>query len=129
MKARDGFTFVEVMVAIVLIGTVVLSLSAATTGMIHASTESGRNTVLMSLVQERLGQVAADPDYDRLATTYQGVETGELQGVRYRRTTLVEHVRDEQEDKRMIDYKRVTVTVEEVSGGREMTRSITVGAP
>ena len=129
MKARQGFTFVEVMVAIVLIGTVVLSLSGATSGMIHSSTESGRNTVLMSLVQERLGQVAADPDYDRLSTAYQGVETGQLQGIRYRRTTLVQHVRDEQEDRRVIDYKRVTVTAEETSGGREITRSITVGAP
>lgn len=129
MKARQGFTLVEVIISLVLLGTVVLSLSAATAGMIRASTESGRNTVSMSLVQERLGQIAADPDYDSLETNYQNVETGTLQGVQYRRTTLIQRVRQDQAGGRAIDYKRVTVTVEETGSDRELTRSITVGAP
>ena len=73
MKSRDGFTLVEVIVSLLLLGTVVLSLSAATAGMIRSSTESARNTVSMSLVQERLGQIAADPEYDSLEENYRGV--------------------------------------------------------
>lgn len=129
MKTRDGFTLVEVIVSLLLLGTVVLSLSAATAGMIRSSTESARNTVSMSLVQERLGQIAADPDYDSLEENYRGVETGELQGVAYSRTTLVEHVRENQQGGRAVDVKRITVTVQETGSGRSITRSISVGAP
>lgn len=129
MKSRDGFTLVEVIVSLLLLGTVVLSLSAATAGMIRSSTESARNTVSMSLVQERLGQIAADPEYDALQENYQEVETGELQGVGYRRTTLVQRVRQNQQGGRAIDVTRVTVTVEETGTGRSLTRSISIGAP
>ncbi len=127
MKAREGFTLVEAIVSLLLLGSVVLGLSAATARMIAASTESARNTIALSLVQERLGQIAADPDYDDLESVYAGVEDGELQGVEYRRTTLISHVRQAQTGGRFIDMKRVVVTVEE--NGREITRMITVGAP
>ncbi len=129
MKSRDGFTLVEVIVSLLLLGTVVLSLSAATAGMIRSSTESARNTVSMSLVQEQLGRIAADPEYDALQENYQGVENGELQGVGYRRTTLVQRVRQNQQGGRAIDVTRVTVTVEETGSGRALTRSISIGAP
>jgi len=129
MKARPGFTLVEVVVALLLLATIVLGLSAATTKMIHASTESARSTVALSLVQERLGQIAADPAYDDLEERYAGVETGELRGVEYRRTTVILHhrVKPNPSSTRVVDWKRVMVTVEE--GGREVTRIITVGAP
>ncbi len=129
MRQREGFTLVEVIVSLLLLGTVVLSLSAATARMIRAATESSRSTVAMSLVQERLGQVAADPAYDALESTYEGVEEEELQGVAYRRTTVITHVREAQAGGRMIDMKRVAVSVEEAASGREVTRTITVAAP
>ncbi len=129
MRAQRGFTLVEVIVALVLLGTVVLALSGGTARMIHAATESGRDTILMSLVQERLGQIAADPAYAELEDQYQGTESGEMQGVEYRRTTLISHVRQNQSGGRVIDYKRVAVTVMETNSGREVTRAISVGAP
>lgn len=129
MRSRNGFTLVEVVVAMVLLGTVVLTMSAATTRMIRSATDSSRSTIALALVQDRLATIAADPGYAQLENRYEGTESGTASGVSYRRTTLITHNVQSQTGGRTIDFKRIAVTVEETNSNHEVTRSITVGAP
>lgn len=129
MRSRNGFTLVEVIVAMVLLGTVVLTMSAATTRMIRSATDSSRSTIALALVQDRLATIAADPAYALLEDRYEGTEDGTASGISYRRTTLITHTVTTEDDGRSIDFKRIAVTVEETNSHHEVTRTITIGAP
>ena len=129
MQARDGFSLVEVVVAMVLLAVVVLGLTAATAQMIAAGTSSGRQTVTMSLIQEQLGRIAADPGYPTLESRYDGTETLDRAGVTFTRATRISRTYEAAENGRFVDYKRVSVTVSGAGAEQEITRTITVGAP
>jgi prepilin-type N-terminal cleavage/methylation domain-containing protein len=129
MRARGGFSLIEVIVAMTLLAAVVLSLSAATARMIAAGTRSSRQTVTLSLVQEQLGRIAADPGYAALEGRYGGAETIVLAGATFTRSTAITRTYEPAESGRFVDYKRVSVTVAGAGAEREVTRTITVGAP
>lgn len=129
MRARGGFTLIEVVVAMTLFAVVALTLTAATARMIAAGTRSSRQTVTLSLVQEQLGLVAADPGYAVLEDRYGGAETIVLAGVTYTRSTTITHTYQAAESGRFVDYKRVSVSVAGPAAEQAVTRTIAVGAP
>ena len=124
---RDGFTLIEVMMAIVILLGVVLGMANVTGRMMHTITTSDRAAAALELAADRLEQVRLDPNYDGLEATYKGTESNfpTLPGIT--RTTAITHTGGL--GKSGPDYKRVTVTVDGPGLLAPISRTVTVGAP
>lgn len=126
---EDGFSLIEVVVALTVLAFVVLGFSAATTTLVRAADPSGGRLTAVELVQSRIREVAMDPDYDRLKSRYEGVETNIPGYPGYRRTTSITRVRDQEPNGQPVDYQRVVVTVEGPGLRSPLRRTITIAAP
>jgi prepilin-type N-terminal cleavage/methylation domain-containing protein len=105
-RPRRGFTLVELIVAVALMGGVLLSFAAFAQRMGHANGVSGQRTAMSDLVVERLEKVKSLGDYatlDTTAVTESNLGTGYAGYVRqtYVRRTLTTSA----------DHKTVTVVV------------------
>lgn len=93
MKGIDngGFTLIEVLVAMVLLGFAVMGVQAVITDqLIH---DVGREDALSSarhLVDDRLQTIQADPRYSEINTRFAGTESSIPYFSGYRRQTLVD---------------------------------------
>lgn len=126
MRGRDGFSLVEVVVALTLLGVVLLGMSASTTGLNRAAAMASRSTAALGLVQERLAQVRMDPAYDLLEARYEETETSIEGFAGFARQTDIVAVLQEI-DGRTLDYKRVTVSVEAPGMDAPLSRTVTIG--
>ena len=82
---RNGFTLVEVIVAIVLIGVGLMGLAALSTTVTRANVQSSSLTTATALAQERVERLRTD-DYDAIAS---GNDARVVDGVTYTRTWTV----------------------------------------
>ncbi len=82
---RRGFTLVEMMVAILLLGVGMMALAALTTTVTRANVQSSSRTVASSLAQERMERFRTEP----YATIAAGNDARMVDGVAYSRTWTV----------------------------------------
>ena len=127
--SRLGFTLVELMVAVLLLGTVILGVGAATSRMSRVAVLSAQETAALDLAEERIAEVMADPAYDSLEVRYQEVESGLPGAPGLYRSTQVARVRQTMQTGRVLDFKRVTVRVEGPGLLSPVSRSTTRAAP
>lgn len=127
---RSGFTLVEVIVALVILGAGVLAISASAGSLATATTTASQDAVALQAVNDRLSIVLMDPGYEALDSLYSGTETG-VQGLSASstRTTSIDRVRDQTPDGDWIDYTRVAVSVDGPRLGNPVTREGVVAAP
>ena len=125
--SRQGFTLIEVLIAIVILTGVILGMAHVTGRMLHTIATSDRTSAALELVSDRLEQVSLDPDYEGLAAEYKGTETGFPTLPGFKRTTSV--VRTGGSGKSGPDYTRITVTVDGPGLLAPLSRTVTVGAP
>lgn len=123
-RARDGFTLIEIVMAMSILLIVMLTLVTMTGRTIHLSTTAEREQAAIQLVSDRTDQIRTDPNYAGLDSTYAGSETSfaTLQG--FTRTTTVTRVTSSGND-----YKKVTVRVTGPGLAQAVSRTITVAAP
>ena len=126
---ETGFSLIEVVVALAILGLAVLGFAASTGGLARAADESGQRLAAVELLQSRLRLVAMDPDYGRLETRYEGVDSLIAGFPGYRRTTTITRVVESKPGGRVLDYQRVMVRVEGPGLLRPLTRTITIAAP
>jgi prepilin-type N-terminal cleavage/methylation domain-containing protein len=111
MRTNSGFTLVEVIVALTLLGVVLLGMTSATTGLARSAATASRSTAALGLIQERIAMVQADPAYAQLEARYGGSEAA-LDGFPgFTRETSFQVVLDSLPNGRVRDFKRVTVEV------------------
>jgi len=124
---RQGFTLIEVLIAVVILTGVILGMASVTGRMLHTISTSDRAAAALELVSDRLEAVRLDPDYEGLDAKYKGTESSfpTLPGLT-RSTTIV---RTGGPSKSGPDYKRVTVTVSGPGLLAPISRTITVGSP
>lgn len=124
MQPRNGFTLIEVMIALTILSIVLLGLASMTTRTVHVVTTSDREEAAIQLAHDRIEFVRSDPRYLQLDSLYGGLETNfpTLPGVQ--RNTLVNRVTTSNND-----YSRVTVTVTGPGLSNPVSRSITVARP
>ncbi len=72
---RDGFTLLEVVIGLIIMGVVVLSLGRFAGEFLHAVGTSTTRTVAAAVATERLQTVKADPTYP-LPASWAGTTTG-----------------------------------------------------
>jgi prepilin-type N-terminal cleavage/methylation domain-containing protein len=126
MKKRNGFTLIEVMIALVLLTVAVLGIASATGRFLHVVTDGRVRSAALQLAEDRIQTVMMDPDYGGLDTLYAGVEADfpGLDG--YSRQTVVDHIGGSGQT---TNHKRIVVSV--LAPGLEdpVVRSATVAAP
>ncbi len=128
MRARDGFTMIELLVALVVLGVAVVGLSTATGGYTRLVTTIDRKTVAVQVAKDRLDEIRTDPDYSGLVNRYAetGTELDDPPGFS-RTTVLRRQVEDTQTG--TIDYTRITVTVNGPGLTEPVARTISIGRP
>lgn len=125
---RDGFTILEVLLALVLLSFVVLGFQAATGEIIRYAGQSDQQSVAVQLVEGRLDRIRLDPDYEQIRDRYHGVEEGvDASGSLTRKTKIVRTTAEKSTGR--LDYLTITVTVEGPSLRAPVARTIVIGAP
>jgi type II secretion system protein I len=126
MRKERGFTLIEVMIALAIMSAVLLAMAAATASFIHIVSVEDRKTSALQLVDSRIETIQMDPNYAGLDTAYVGTESSFPTMPGYTRTTKLLHVGGSGQ---VVNYKKVTVTVDGPGLAQPVSRTITVGVP
>ncbi|MFN2433178.1 MAG: prepilin-type N-terminal cleavage/methylation domain-containing protein [Gemmatimonadota bacterium] len=114
LRPSRGFTLVEIMVAILLVGVGLMGLAAISTTVSRANAQSGTLTAATGLAQERVERFRTDA----FASIANGSDTRDLDGVRYTRTWTVTN------DVPAVGLKTIVVTVSWTSRGQTRSTSL-----
>ena len=125
---RNGFTLIETLVALVLMGVVVLGIQGTTARMITATTRSNAEVLAMQLAEDRIDLIRMDPQFDSIASRYGGKEIDIASWPGYTRQTLAA-VRRDSTANGITQWIKVTVTVIGPGLHLPFTRTVTIGAP
>lgn len=124
MKPRAGFTLIEVILAMAILLTVIVSLMTMTARTVHVTALSDREQVGIQMATDRTDQIRTDPNYAALDTAYAKTETSVASYPGFTRVTVVTRTTTSGQD-----YKKFTVTVTGTGILTAITRTITVAAP
>jgi prepilin-type N-terminal cleavage/methylation domain-containing protein len=128
-RSRDGFSLIEMIIAILILTGAVLGIASSTGGLVASASESELEFSALQSVEDRLALIRLDPRYGLLDSIFSGTETA-LPGLHgLTRTTRVTRSRVEQDEGSVLDYTTVVVTV---SGDRlreSVSRKLVLGAP
>lgn len=124
----NGFTLVEVVVALMLISGVALTMGASVAKLSSTAARDGQVTRAVELARERVVRVSGDPAYAQLEARYNGTEApATLNG--FTRTTQVQRVLENGTGGLMLDYKVVDVQVTGPGVEGAVSRRVIVAAP
>lgn len=126
--SRDGFTIVEVLLALLLLSFMVMGFQAATGEIIHYAAQSDRQAVAVQLVEDRLDLIELDPEYEALVGRYAESASALADYPALTRSTDLVRTTAVLESG-ILDYITVTVTVESASLREPVARTIVLGAP
>jgi Tfp pilus assembly protein PilV len=126
---RDGFTLVEICIAIVILTVAILGIAASTARMLSPTGDAELEFIALQSVEDRLAEISLDPRYGVLDSLYDATETGMpgLTGVS--RVTTVTRTQTALGGGEVLDFTTVLVTA---SGGRlpaTVSRTLIMGAP
>ena len=126
---RQGFTIVEMIVAILILTTAILGMGASAGYMMQAASGAGVKAEALQAVEGRISQIVMDPRYTVLDSLYAGTENNlpGLQG--HDGVTQINHTYQPGQPGRYIDYKEVIVTVSGPGLTQGISRTMIVGSP
>lgn len=128
MTRRDGFSLVEVMVSLALLGVVFMALSGTAARYAHNVTASGARAAALQMANDRIEEVQMHPRYGELNAVFSGSEL-DVNGVRDAlRRTAVRRMADTISTG-VVDRTVVTVEVEYPGLLGSVSRTTIVGAP
>jgi prepilin-type N-terminal cleavage/methylation domain-containing protein len=125
-RADAGFTLIEAMLAMVILGIVLVSFSATVTQRLTGNLrQQDLKAAAVQLATDRLRTIQLDPVYDKLVTRYVATETGITGYPGYTRQTVMSRVVASSND-----YTLVTVKVTRSAGlTTPIYRSVAIAAP
>ena len=126
--SRDGFTVVEVLLALLLLSFMVMGFQAATGEIIHYAAQSDRKAVAVQLVESQLDMIRLDTDYTGLDGRYTESGTTFADYAGLTRSTVIDRTYAEQ-DTGVLDYLTITVTVDGGGLRDPVSRTVVVAAP
>lgn len=126
MRSKNGFTLVEVVMAMAIMSTVMIGMASMTASLLHVISVGDRKASALQLIDSRIDQVQMDPNYGGLDSTYAGTESDFVEFPGLTRTTVIVHVGGGGSP---VDHKKITVTVQGTGLPQPLSRSVTVGAP
>jgi prepilin-type N-terminal cleavage/methylation domain-containing protein len=128
-RDRDGFTLVEVVVALVILSTAVLGLAATSSGLATTANTAQLRALALEAVEDRVAEVRLDPRYSALDSLYDGTEA-DILGTAipgYDRTTTITRV--SVTTPTPLDYTRIVVEVTGPLLTETIQRHIVIAAP
>lgn len=123
---RRGFTLIEVMLAVVLLGITLVSIARYNGQFLHTVSTSTVRIVAAEVARERISLVDMDPSYTTLAATWSGTQTGFPGYPNMVRTTTVSRITGNAPPR---DYTLVTVQVTEPTMGPAVDVTTVVAQP
>jgi prepilin-type N-terminal cleavage/methylation domain-containing protein len=123
---RRGFTLIEVMLAVVILTTVLISVARYTGQFLHTVSTSTVRTVAAEVARERISLVDMDPSYTTLAAVWAGTQTGFPGYPQMSRVTTVSRVTGNAPPR---DYTVVTVRVTEPTMSQAIDVTTVVAQP
>ncbi|HWV58730.1 MAG TPA: prepilin-type N-terminal cleavage/methylation domain-containing protein [Longimicrobiales bacterium] len=129
VAVRDGFTLIEVVVAVLLVGIALLGMGAAVPTLIRTAGDSEISFLTLNAVEDRLQLILLDPRYAQLDSLYDDVveDVPYLPG--FERTTSIERTVTATENGRILDVTRITVTVDSEIHPLVVSRTVARAAP
>jgi prepilin-type N-terminal cleavage/methylation domain-containing protein len=119
---REGFTLIEVMIALVILTGALLSMGEFMTKFAHSTTTSTAASLASDLAVARIETIKGSGDYAALEDDYEGTTTSpDHPG--YSIATVVERVKN-----KVDDYTAVTVTVTAPALERAVKKSTVISA-
>lgn len=109
MSDQNGFTLIEVVIALLILSVVMLGLAGTTGALLVRTARNDAETEAVELVDDRIETIQTDPDYANLAANYQGTETSLPGHPEKKRTTIIVPMTVPGAGR--IDAKKVTVRV------------------
>ncbi|HEU4989403.1 MAG: prepilin-type N-terminal cleavage/methylation domain-containing protein [Gemmatimonadota bacterium] len=110
-RRRGGFTLVEVVVAMLILGSALLGMALFISGMAHSASESRLLGIANELATDRIEAVKTSDSYSTLSADYAGTESaisgGDYSG--FTRQTIIKQIGGGVSDS--VNYKIVTVIV------------------
>jgi prepilin-type N-terminal cleavage/methylation domain-containing protein len=123
---RDGFTLIEVLVALVILGFVIVGIQAVITDrMVRDVDWQEKRARATHLAMDRLHAIQADPDYAALSTRYVASERDPAGSRGFTRTTAVAVTPLDRGE----SYTTITVTVAAPGLSRAVSRTLVVASP
>jgi prepilin-type N-terminal cleavage/methylation domain-containing protein len=123
---RRGFTLIEVMLAVVILTSVLVSVARYTGQFLHTVSTSTVRTVAAEVARERISLVDMDPSYTTMAAVWAGTQTGFPGYPQMSRITTVSRVTGVAPVR---DYTVVTVRVTEPTMGQAIDVTTVVAQP
>ncbi|HVX88696.1 MAG TPA: prepilin-type N-terminal cleavage/methylation domain-containing protein [Gemmatimonadales bacterium] len=120
----NGFTLIEVVVAIAILGGVALTVGAATGKLVRNSGDDRIATQAAAAAEAQLALVQVWPEYATIDSAFAGTATNTPQTGWTRVTTVVRTGGTGQAN----DYKKITVTITAPGLSTPVRRSLTVAA-
>lgn len=128
-RTDEGFTLIEITIAIVILTTAVLGIAASTGRMIQPAAEAELEFKALQAVEDRLALVGMDPRYPILDSLYEATETG-LPGLdSLTRVTEVTRLRQTLAGGGTWDRTEIMVTVSGGDLSSAVSRTLYLGAP
>jgi type IV pilus modification protein PilV len=128
MRTRDGFSLVEVMVALVMLTAMMLGATALAGRMIRTSTSANIQVTAGQLAEDRVDFVRLDPQYDSLSVRYAGTENPVTGYPGYTRTTAVTRTTTVTTNG-TTDYITMTVRVTHQQLSTPVARTVVITTP
>jgi prepilin-type N-terminal cleavage/methylation domain-containing protein len=123
---RKGMTLVEVMIAVTILATAMLSIASFMGKFARIAAVSDVKNTANELASQRLEEIKNAPRYTAIDTLYPGTVALATPYVGYTRTTLVTHTGGGSND--LYDYKTITVTVSNPRLGTPIKRTTMIAA-
>lgn len=128
-NSEEGFTLVEMMIALVILTVAILGVAGSTSRMAVQAGNAEVKAQALQAVEDRLARVTMDPRYALLDSIYSGSESSVLDLDGFTRVTDVSTVTVSLPSGKSVSYQKVTVTVDGPYLASEVGRSVVMGAP
>jgi prepilin-type N-terminal cleavage/methylation domain-containing protein len=125
---KNGFTLVELIVSVVILGTAILGLSSSTARLTRVALDAEKNALALQACEDRIARIRLHPIYPELDSLYteSGTPVVGLEG--FSRTTQITRViEDGEREGKFVDFTRVTVLVSGPTLGKPVSRTVTIG--
>ena len=122
--SRDGFTLVEVMIAIIILGTIVLTMATSASRYLSVATKQRQRVQASAAAEGQIALVRVSPTYDSLTVRFDSTKSN-MPAPGYTRVTSVVRTGAGTTG----DLTKVTVTITGPLLATPVKRSITVAAP
>jgi prepilin-type N-terminal cleavage/methylation domain-containing protein len=123
-STRDGFTLVEVMIAIFILGSIVLTMAASASKYLSVATKNRQRIQASAAAEAQIALVRVSPVYDSLTVKFDSTQSN-TPAPGYTRVTSVAR----SGAGTTADITRVTVTITGPLLATPVKRSITIAAP